>query len=1548
MKTKLIIILSFTWLHFTTHAQSLQNYTPVRNTGITYPSISTTGNAFNTWRNTGTFPQDDNRSDFQDIGFDFWYNGIRYTKISVSTNGFIDFSASTDDGGPTADDFGYQNTAFTNSNPANSTNPAIAPFYDDLTAQGGVDPLGTSIKYSLTGTAPSRTFTVEWINMAVYLNTTPSLNFQVQLIENTGVIKINYGTMTQGTQNFSYSMGLNSATISAVPTLAQLKMLQTVNANTFNNTIQNNLTAMPAANSQYVFTPPVPANPTGGLSFTGVTSSSMTLNWTNWATNEVGYVIYNSDDGVNFNFVTQTASNATSANITGLLPSTSYQWRVYAVTEGCLSSALTGTQSTLSNGNKISNQSGNWSNALIWTPNGVPAAGEDVTIANGHTVTINVSGACNNLTIGQGSAAKLEFGGATARTLNVGNNITINSLASFSVNGGSNTTHTVIAKRNIINNGTLNFNTDANSICQTIFNKSGSQTISGTGTYSFNAITLDMGTTSNNILEVASTNFTATANFLTLSNGIFKLSQTNTSNLTPFTAASTIGQTCGIWLNSNNATINTGAGITLIGKLTITNGTANIGNAADEDILSSGGSITMNGGALNIAGKYYNVGINNLSYFSISNGTVTVPSIGSTNTNYAPFHITGVGSQFNQTGGLIIIPREGGGGAQNYGFTNTGSIGGSVTGGTLQIGSAATPAGQTMILNTSYPIGNLSINSANATASLVTSPLTVIRNVNINSGSLRTTTLDINVGGNWFDAGTFVPGNATVNFNSTSAQTIFKAGGETFNNLTFSNAGVKTFSSAITASIATINSGASVDVGTANNQLTLRSHFLNSGTFNARSGLVFFNGTTSQSIGGTSTTNFFDITLNNNAGAILNNSENLIGTLTLNNGTFNTNAQVFTMVSTATNTARIAQITGSGNIIGNVTVQRFAPGGFTGWTLLGTPITSALTYQDWDDDIYISCPTCPDGSAAGFLSIYTYDETFTGLYDNPASYIPLTGITDPITPNTGYWVYLGTGSVSTTNITLDVTGTVGKFNTPIPLKYTNTGSPADDGWNLITNPYPSPVRWSLLKGATANLDNAIYAYNPDLNAGSGAHATYVNNISSPAVGAGGIGDTIPMGQGFYVHVTGASTITAQETNKVGGNPTFLKVNQSASVASSMPLLRLHLKSVMGHDDETVLYLQSGANDSFDDSYDAYKMRGQDPYAPTLALEKNNVQFQINGVAPITGNFSMPLKALTGYSGTYTISPENISSFPAGACINLYDVFTNTTTNLKTNSYVFTLADTTTVARFRLNITMNPLTINSNVNQPNCAAPTSGEIIAQGANSGPWNYYWKNSIGNTIQTSLNKSTADTLKNLSGSTFTVEVNTVGMCDNNTTGFAINNIMLPVSQFMCEDTTYISAGALITCTNTSSSASSYYWDFGDGLGFSSAMNPTYNYSSPGIYTVTLISTSSTGCNDTTTQIVVVSNAITTGINNLANASGLLIKTIRTNEFVLEKNLDVEKECSFTLYDELGRLLINYGKITTRKIYLPLDLKEYSHGIYFLHISINGEPEVIKLPVQ
>lgn len=1679
------------------YGQSLANYSSSRSTGVAYVSINLTGNAFSSWRNNGIGIENDNRSDFVNIGFDFWYNGVRYTKFSASTNGYLDFSSSTEIGtGGNA--YGYDNTCFTGNNVNQLTGTAVAPFYDNLATQSGTVALGNSIKYFLSGSAPSRTLTIEWINMTASGNVTPNLNFQVKIVETTGIIFVNYGTMISGTNSFSYSMGLNGVVLNSFPTAAQLKTLQSPNSNTFSNSVSNNLAAIPATNSQYIFSPLVPAAPTGSVTAIAFSQNAMTLIWPDWASNEVGYVIYNSTDSVNFNFFSQTLANVTNTLVTGLLPSTTYYWKICAVTEGCLSAAITGSATTFAAGDRISITTGLWGTPTTWSPTGVPTAGDNVTIANGHSVTINTNAVCNNLTVGQGLSGILAIGNNNfPRTIVMTGSLTVNTGGTFNVVSTSNAIHTLTLTSNVINNGTINFRPDANSFCNVTFNNNGNQTISGTGAVSsFNVIKLNLGTSINNTLEILTPSFTAPRDFLILNNGTFKLSTSGSSAITPYSIVTTIPLSAGIWINSAASTVNMLSTVVLNGNLTLSNGIINIGDVADENLVSNGGSLTVSNGTMNIAGRYHPFATNSLSNFNMSGGSLIVPFINSTSTAIAPFQITGTGSIYNVSGGVIIIPREGGGGALDLGFVNTATGSGSVTGGTLQIGNSSTPAAQIIKINSVNPVGNLVVSSANVTASVTTNSLSVNNDITISAGTLSAPDQTISLGGNWnnnagtyiagtghvifsgasvqniFKAtgevynnltfsnsgnknllssitantltinagsltannfsislsgnwinngGSFVPGTGTTVFTNTVTQTIFKSGGETFNNIIFSgsgnksllsaisvntltintgtltannssvtltgswvnngglyvpgtnttlftgtspqtifkavgeifndisfaNAGTKTLLSAITASNVTINTGSILDVNTTNNQLSASGDFLNSGTFNAQKGLLLLNGTAAQNIGGSSITNFYNLSLNNTAGATLNNAENLINTLTLSNGTFNTNAKAFTMVSTASNTARVAPITGTGDIIGNVTVQRYAPGGYTGWALLGTPISSGLTFQDWDDDMPISCNSCPDGSAAGFLSIYYYNEAATGSYSVSTAYVPLSSITNPITPNRGYWVYLGTGQTATSPITIDVTGSLRKFSNVIPLTRTNNGAVSDDGWNLIHNPYPSAIKWSSLRSGNPSVDNAIYGYNADLNGGAGGTVTFVNGISSPAIGSGGISDTIPMCQGFQVHCTASTNLTALETHKVSGNPSFLKMNQTTQVATTQQLLRLHLYGPSSFHDETVLYMQPGATNNFDAEYDAIKMVGQDPNAPLIMLQSGADEFQVNGVNPITSSFSMPLKTTTGYNGTYTISAANFNSFPTGACISLYDSFNGTTTNLKTNSYVFTLSSSTTNPRFVLNITIDPLDITTQLSQPSCIDPNSGMIRAIGNNAGPWNYSWKDMNGVTVKTSLNKSTADTLTNISGGDYSLEINTVGQCDNHDSIFTVDVVQIPSAQFTSVDTTYLSNGGLVQFANNSQNAIYNDWDFGDSFGTSLAVNPLYNYSSAGVYTVTLISTSSSGCLDTAYQsVVVVSDMIVTGLTK--NTEGaLLLKTLNQNEYLLQGFLGGNEILNFKLYDGFGKIVTDYGNLKSSAIHLPLNLNNLKVGIYFLTITGNKTQQTIKLPV-
>jgi hypothetical protein len=315
-------------------AQSVGNYVPTRATSITYTPLSSPTN-FSGWRNGTNF--DDNLSVATDIGFPFVYDGAVYTQFSASTNGFLTFNTATTATGGGSGAYGFQNTQFS---AAGGTVATLAPLYDDLSAIAL-----TNVRYQLSGSAPNRTLTVEWIA------NTATRNFQVTLYEVDGKIEYSYGSVNTLS---SYSLGINAPVISGTPTAAQLLTLQTANTTTFSATPQNSLTAI-ASNSRYTFTPPatVPAAPTT-LTFSAVSYATMTVGWTDNSTTETGFGVLTSTDNVTFTAAGNVTSTTTAGTgttyslpLTGLTAATTYYVRVVAVTEGRSSTALTGSQATL-------------------------------------------------------------------------------------------------------------------------------------------------------------------------------------------------------------------------------------------------------------------------------------------------------------------------------------------------------------------------------------------------------------------------------------------------------------------------------------------------------------------------------------------------------------------------------------------------------------------------------------------------------------------------------------------------------------------------------------------------------------------------------------------------------------------------------------------------------------------------------------------------------------------------------------------------------------------------------------------------------------------------------------------------------------------------------------------------------------------------------------------------------------------------------------------------------------------------------------------------
>ena len=127
-----------------------------------------------------------------------------------------------------------------------------------------------------------------------------------------------------------------------------------------------------------------------------------------------------------------------------------------------------------------------------------------------------------------------------------------------------------------------------------------------------------------------------------------------------------------------------------------------------------------------------------------------------------------------------------------------------------------------------------------ANTSTLTNNLTVAGNLQILSGSvLAPVSNTIFLGGNWinYNASGFTESNSLVNFNGSSGQTIATPGGETFSNVSVTNAatGIKIFNNIVIASSLVMNLG-NIDLN--GNTITLGTSALSAGTLSYISGII--------------------------------------------------------------------------------------------------------------------------------------------------------------------------------------------------------------------------------------------------------------------------------------------------------------------------------------------------------------------------------------------------------------------------------------------------------------------------------------------------------------------------------------------------------------------------------------------------------------------------------------------------------------------------------------------------------------------------------------
>jgi len=298
--------------------QSNGTFTPVTGTVLG----TATGNTTTTNLNSAVF--------VAPIPFNFNYNGIVYTTLSVSSNGFITFGAT-----PPA-------TATTT--PISGTvayDGAVSAFGRDLSGVFDVNGVTSSISYETVGTAPNRELVIQWSNFRPASSTSTTnvytTSFQIRLAETAHVISVVYG-------NSAYTVGST-----AVSGTAQVGLRGLTNAD-FNNRLNatsvefnnsaagtansssqafhsiNAVPGMPAAGLTYSWTPPSCFAPVG-LGTAAVTTSGAEIDWDPSPVSGVTYDVYYNTTGTPPTLSTTpniTGLTATTASLGGLSPASMY------------------------------------------------------------------------------------------------------------------------------------------------------------------------------------------------------------------------------------------------------------------------------------------------------------------------------------------------------------------------------------------------------------------------------------------------------------------------------------------------------------------------------------------------------------------------------------------------------------------------------------------------------------------------------------------------------------------------------------------------------------------------------------------------------------------------------------------------------------------------------------------------------------------------------------------------------------------------------------------------------------------------------------------------------------------------------------------------------------------------------------------------------------------------------------------------------------------------------------------------------------------------
>jgi hypothetical protein len=544
-----------------------------------------------------------------------------------------------------------------------------------------------------------------------------------------------------------------------------------------------------------------------------------------------------------------------------------------------------------------------------------------------------------------------------------------------------------------------------------------------------------------------------------------------------------------------------------------------------------------------------------------------------------------------------------------------------------------------------------------------------------------------------------------------------------------------------------INGSGSLDMDDSNNatadgQLYLYGNWTNAiGTaaFQEGNGTVQFTGTGTQVINSNNHANpeeFYNVVLNNSFATTSSNNLIANGDLTINSGKTVTVApndyvqasKNLTNAGTLTieDKGSLVQTDDSGSVSNTGTINviktttPFEKYDYTYWsTPIVTP-TIATIFPTWRTDYaFFFDPSKFEDLVTINQGVQTAS-TPDGFDDNEDDWVNTT----TMSPGKGYIIMGPTTGTFPMTKTETFTGTVNNGVKTAVVSLT-PGTPADDDWNLVGNPYPSAISADAFINANIigtgsinkTIDGTLYFWTHKADIGAGANLgpdalnfsqddyavyTLAGGVGTSAtISATGSSDVavnsipsgyIASGQAFFVEAEAAGNVTFNNSmrSRTHSNSQFYKSRPVKSKTATKNRIWLNLENSIGMFSQQLVGYFNNTSLGFDNGYDGlFNEAGNYVNFYSFIDDKT---YKIQGRSAFDENDQVRLGYSSAVAGTFNInidSKEGVFNNLSTA-VYLEDKLLNVIHNLKTEAYTFTTEKGTFNDRFILSYTNKTL------------------------------------------------------------------------------------------------------------------------------------------------------------------------------------------------------------------------------------------------------------------